>query len=757
LNKVDFGKIKISILKNMAYNLSEKKDLEKFKKKEPARWQTKSQAVYCDLRKVGLITPPNVDLKILERLAKVVRGFLFAAVEAGQSGHPGSSSKTEEILSLLLGHGIAFDPINPKNPGRDRIVWSAGHCTPLIFSTNALIYESLRRVGRQFYPAVVHPVLPDDLLNFRRLSGLPGHAESTYPLIDFSTGPSGHGLSAAGGMAISHHSSGLPTKIWVMMGDAESEEGMTYEARNILSSTGTDNIIVTLDYNHFGIDGPIEEVINSEYLNHWWGLGWNVIEVDGHNFAELITAYRLAEIGFDNQKPTVVISHTLKGKGYGAKENTAAAHGVPASHEEYVAIMKKLGFNIPGEKGATAKDIETVLETLTTAEEQYVATKLEEGAQKIIPENKLVEVMKEKLSDRPLINPLHLKRPATLPPELIFAADKKVATREAAGAWLNWLMKQTAFLWTGAGDLSGSINTAAAEKIYGIINPDNPTGRGIRFGIAEQNMAMMGAGLTADILPGGFQPISVFGTFAVFTTMIGNCIRLALINDHLNPTHKGFFVVLASHDGPDTAEDGPTHQGLYWMSLYQAMPGIKVYKPLDANETIEMLFGALEKGEPIILSLSRVATTVWDRTKISAATEANNGAYIFQDYKNNKLPKKVLAVSGAMILENIVSALPELEKTYNLKIVTVTSPELFAELEKTNPTKAAGIISDAEKKFTTTIHNGWKGFLNDFVLTVEEKNKAVGVDTYLKSGTAKEVYEYAGLDTDALIKRILQI
>ncbi len=740
----------------MSYNLLDQKDLQKFKTKEKEHWQIKDKAIYCDLRKISLAAPQDVNLKILERLAKVVRGFLFTAVEAGQSGHPGSSSKVEEILALLLGHTIAFDPINPKSPGRDRVIWSAGHSTPLISSVNALIYESLRRTGRQFSASVVHPILPEDLTKFRKLNGPPGHAESYYPLVDYSTGPSGHGLSAAGGMAISHHSSGLPTKIWVFMGDAESEEGMTYEARNVLSSTGTDNIIVTLDYNHFGIDGPIEEVINSDYLNHWWGLGWNVIEVNGHDFTELISAYQLAEVGFGNNKPTAIIAHTLKGKEYGDRENTAAAHGSPAKHDEYVGIIKKLGFDIPGVKDAVEKDIEKILSALTTEDEKYVATKLEQGSKKIIPENKLVATMTDTLTDRPLVNPLHIKRPENLPAELTFAPGTKIATRQAVGVWLNWLMQQTAFLWTGAGDLGKSVNTSSAEDVYGIISSDNPYGRGIRFGIAEQNMAMMSAGLSSDILPGGYQPVAVFGTFAVFTTMIGNCIRLAVINNHLNPNHKGFFITLASHDGPDTGEDGPTHQGLYWMSLYQALPGIKVYKPNDANETIEMLFGALEKGEPIILSLSRQATTVWNRNEIPAATDANNGAYIFRDYQENDLPKKVLAVSGPMLLENIVAALPELEKQINVKVLAITSPELFVEWREKNPAEASKVLSEEEKAITTTIHNGWKEFLNDFILTDEEKSRALGVDTYLRSGSAKEIYEYAGLDTETLIKKILQ-
>lgn len=713
----------------------------------------KNDPVYLDLQKTDLPIPDGVDIALLERLAKVVRGFLFAAVESGQSGHPGSSSKVEEILSLVLGLPLAYNPINPKHPGRDRLIWSAGHCTPALFGINALIYECLRRVGRQFSEAVVHPIFPEDLVAFRHVDGPQGHAEATHPLSDYSTGPSGHGLSAAGGIAMVHKSCGLATKVWVMMGDAESEEGMTYEARNILATTGTDNVIVTLDYNHFGIDGPIEEVISTPYINHWLGLGWNVIEVDGHSFVQLITAYRTAQNGFDNKKPTVILAHTLKGKSYGNRENTALSHGSPIPHDEYVAVMKNLGFDIPGKKGEAGADIETVLMTITPEEEMYVAKKLEEGAEKILAEQKLVEVMKKTLGDRSLVNPISIRRPKTLPPELVFKPGTKIATRKAAGVFFEWLMKQTAFVYTGAGDVGGSVCTSPAEKIYGIYNTNNPTGRGFRFGIAEQNMAMMSVGLTSDVLPGGYQPISIFGTFAVFTTMIGNCLRLATINNQQNPNQKGFFITIASHDGPETGEDGPTHQGLYWMSLYQALPGIKVYKPLDANDTIEMLFGALEKNEPIILSLARTENTIFEHE----ASESTNGAYILKPYSENGNKKIVLAVSGGMLMENILSAVPKLEEKLDIKIVGVTSPELFMEYVKTNSKKADKIISADEVNSVITLHNGWKGFLNDFLLPEDTSERSIGIDTYLKSGTASELYELAKLDTKNLIKKIFQV
>lgn len=743
----------------MPFNLLEKTEIEKLKNEQPERFQFGNfTSQYLNLQDLELTKPLWFDAERLANLSRVMRGFIFAAVEAGQSGHPGGSSgKVEQILALLLGENLAFDALNPKNPGRDRLIWSAGHCTPALHSINSLIYECLRRSGRQFSPAVVQPVFPEDLVRFRRADGPQGHVESHYPLADTTTGPSGHGLSAAGGMAIAHKSCGLDTKIFVIMGDAESEEGMSYEARNVLISTNTDNLIVSLDYNHFGIDGAIEEVVNSPYINHWLGMGWNVIEVNGHDILELVYAYRLAAVGFGNNLPTVVIAHTFKGKLYGTKENTAASHGSPVKHDEYISILKNLGFDIPGEAGQTIKDIEYICQHITTEDEHYLLARLDVAAQKIKTESESVKLMLAALPDRPLVNPTALRRPTTLPPELIFKEGEKMATRKASGAWFKWLMQQTAFFYAGAGDLSGSVLVNGAESVYGIINQKNPYGRGIRFGIAEQNMAMMSAAMTQDILPGGFQPVSVFGTYAVFTTMIGNCVRLALIGNHLKPNSKGFFIMLAAHDGPETGEDGPTHQGLYWLSLYYALPGIKVYKPFDANETIEMLFHALEKGEPIALSVTRPDTMVLIRGNgVPPAKAAINGAYVYKQFSKNGNQPIILAISGTQILLNTLEILPDLEKTYDVKVIAVTSPELFEDYRKSNPVGAQEVLADDERALVTTIHNGWTGFLNTFLLPADYEKRSIGINTYLKSGNVKEVYELAGLAPKDIEEKIIK-
>ncbi len=713
-----------------------------------------------NLQGVDLAPIQGIDVAKFEESARIARGLMFAAIESAQSGHPGgSSAKTEQFLAMVLGGAMAFDPFNPKHPGRDRLIWSAGHCSPLLYGGMSFIYECLRRAGKNFSIEKTKAVMPEHLPRFRRPDGPQGHIENYYPLSDISTGPSGHGLSAAGGMAIAHKSCGLDTRVWVVMGDAETEEGMSYEARNILNTVGADNLIVSLDYNHYGIDGDITEVVLSPYINHWLGLGWNVIEVSGHNILELSYAYKFArEKYFANGNPTVVLCHCIKGKNYGKNENKADSHGNPAKHEEYVEIMKNLGFDIPGVEKETAKDIKVVVSQIDADLAEYITKRLEDCKIKIKEENELVEVMKKTLSGRLLINPISIKRPEELPSELVFEGGTKVATRKATQAWFAWLMKQTAFFYLGSGDLAKSILTGKAEEIYGLISRQNPFGRGIRFGIAEQNMAMMSIGMTMDRLPGGFAPISVFSTYGVFTSMMTNCVRLGLIGNQLNPETKGFFIMLAAHDGPETGEDGPTHQGLFWMSMFTAYPGIKVYKPMDANETIEMLFYALEKGEPIALSVVRPDVPVFVRGNgIPPAREAVNGAYVFKNYNNHGGKKVVLAICGGQVLANTLEILPDLEKFgLDVKIIAVTSPQLFEELRKNNPQKANEIFSDEDRPRTIALHNGWKGFLYPFLLPADYTSRNIAIENYLKSGNMKEVYLLAGMGPEDIKNKILK-
>jgi transketolase len=740
------------------YNPLEAAGLEDLGKAEPHRRQyTAEGGSYLNLKGLALDPLPDIDEVKIARLCRVARALAFAAVDAAQSGHPGgSSSKAEQVLTLLLSGVVGFDAFRPKHPGRSRMVWSAGHCSPLFHAVVSMIYETLRRKGFSLRGEEARAVVfPEQLARFRRWGGPSGHVESHNALADTSTGSSGHGLSAGLGFALLHRSCGLDTKTFVIAGDAETEEGMSYEARNLAARQGLRNLVVTLDFNHFGIDGPITDVMPAPYQNHWFAHGWNVIEADGHNIRELAYAYRLAAGGFGEERPTAVICHCIKGLEYGRLEDSADSHGTPLKHEEYVDAVRKLGFAIAGDAADPVADIRLIADGMEASDIDYLERRLRAAAANIPPEVELIGDMKAALAGRPLADYTSLRRPDPLPADLVFAEGSSVPTRKATEAWFAWAMRQTGFFYLGAGDLMKSILTGKAEQVYGVIDRQNPLGRGIRFGIAEQNMAMLSCAMAQDVLPGGFRPMSAFATYGVFTPMMANAVRMTLINDAVNPPASSFFIMLAAHDGPETGEDGPTHHGLFWMSLFTAYPGIKVYKPLDANEAVEMLFHAARCGEPVVFSAVRPGTPVFERGKgVPPAGEAVNGAYVFKPFRDNRKHKLVLVVSGGQVMANLLKTLPEIEERADVKIVAVTSPQLFEELRRDDPEKANSILSDGERQYVVALHNGWRGFLYPFLLPGDYEDRIFGMDRFSRSGKPDEIYHDAAFDPAGLFRRI---
>jgi transketolase len=724
---------------------------------EPVSVQaTDSGPNHLDLRGTPLPALPGLDEARIARLARVVRGLAFTAVDAAQSGHPGgSSSKVEAALTMLTSGVLRFDALFPKHPGRDRVVWSSGHCSPLFHALVSLVYECFRREGKQPPPAMREAVTyPEELPAFRRYGGPPGHVESTLALADASTGSSGHGFSSGLGFAALHRSCGLPTRVFVLAGDAETEEGMSYEARNLASTLGLDNLVVALDYNNYGIDGAITEVLPGRYVDHWLASCWYVIEVEGDSIRELGHAFRKAAEAKSSGRPTVILFHAVKGRNYGRLEGTADSHGTPLPRQEYVALMKELGFEV-SEAGDSQKDIETVLAALSREDAHYLVERLEAGAAQLPSEASLVATMKQALPHRPLVDYFSIQRPALLPPELVFAEGTNVATRKASEAWFEWAMKHCGFFYIGAGDLAKSILTGKAEKVYGLMNRLNPFGRGIRFGIAEQNMAQMCVAMASDVLPGQFRPMTAFASYGVFSVIMANSIRMALINNDLNPASRAFFILLAAHDGPETGEDGPTHQGLFWMSLYTAYPGIKVYKPLDANEAVEMLFHAAAEGEPVAFSVVRPGVPVFKRGDgVPPAIAALDGAYIFKPYSGNGKRRLALAVCGGQMMANVLAALPRFENDADIKVVAVTSPQLFEELRKSDPHKANEVLSDEERRTVLAFHNGWKGFLYPFLMPSDYDKRAFGIDRFMRSGRPAEIYVAAGYDPAGIQEKI---
>lgn len=268
------------------------------------------------------------DVNELQNYACKIRQGVIEEVYCAQSGHPGGSLSIAEILAVLYFNQMNIDEKNPKAKERDRLVLSKGHTSPALYSTLAL---------RGFFDT-------KELKNFRNInSNLQGHLDmKNIPGVDASTGSLGQGLSIANGMALASKQDSEGVRVYCICGDGEIEEGQIWEAAMTSSHYKLDNLCLIVDNNNLQIDGAVSDVMNIYPIDEKFkSFGFEVINVDGHNIPELISAFEQAKKV--KGKPTVIIANTIKGKGVSFMENEAGWHGKAPNEEEYKQAMKELG------------------------------------------------------------------------------------------------------------------------------------------------------------------------------------------------------------------------------------------------------------------------------------------------------------------------------------------------------------------------------------------------------------------------------
>ena len=265
--------------------------------------------------------------KELKKIAANVRLGIMEEVYNAASGHPGGSLSIADILTYLYFEKMNIDPANPKKDDRDRFVLSKGHTSPALYSVLA---------HRGFFPT-------EDLKTFRKYGGyLQGHPDMKgVPGVDMSTGSLGLGISAACGMALSAKYNKKNYRVYTVIGDGESEEGQVWEAFMFAAHYKLDNLCAVLDFNGLQIDGPITDVIDpTPFDEKFKAFGWNVLEINAHDFDEIEKAFTTAE----NLKgaPTVIIAHSVKGKGVSYMENKCEWHGKTPNEEQFEKAFDEL-------------------------------------------------------------------------------------------------------------------------------------------------------------------------------------------------------------------------------------------------------------------------------------------------------------------------------------------------------------------------------------------------------------------------------
>jgi transketolase len=267
------------------------------------------------------------DVGELQSIAKGIRRHIIEMIGAAKSGHPGGSLSAVEILVTLYYDVLRHDPAKPRWPQRDRFILSKGHAAPVL-------YAILAECG----------YAPVDQLNTLRKLGSPyqGHPDRRFlPCLEASTGSLGQGLSLALGMGAASRLDSASWRTYVVLGDGECQEGQIWEAAMFGAFHRFDNVCCIVDYNKIQLDGFVSDIMELEpFAEKWRAFGWHVIELDGHDIAALQRGF--AEAASFKGKPSVILAHTIKGKGVSFMENNPKFHGVAPTAEEMEIALKEL-------------------------------------------------------------------------------------------------------------------------------------------------------------------------------------------------------------------------------------------------------------------------------------------------------------------------------------------------------------------------------------------------------------------------------
>lgn len=268
----------------------------------------------------------DTKIKELEEKARQIRRHIVRMIAKAKSGHPGGSLSATDLITALYFSVLRHKPAEPDWLDRDRFHMSKGHCAPLWY---AVLADS------GYFPV-------DKLLTLRQLGSLlQGHPDRRTPGISVASGSLGQGLSVGLGMSLSARIDKKDFRVYVLLGDGETQEGNIWEAAMAASHYKCDNLCAILDYNGFQIDGRVCDIMNLEPVAaKWQAFGWHTIEIDGHNMKQILSAYEEAKT--IKGKPSIIIARTIKGKGVSFMENVCDFHGRAPTQEEEKKALEEL-------------------------------------------------------------------------------------------------------------------------------------------------------------------------------------------------------------------------------------------------------------------------------------------------------------------------------------------------------------------------------------------------------------------------------
>ncbi len=578
-------------------------------------------------------------------LANCVRFLSIDAVERANSGHPGMPMGMADVATVLFTEFLKFDAKNPKWLNRDRFVLSAGHGSMLLYSLLFLTgYED---------------VSLEDLKNFRQLDAkCAGHPEHGHlDGVETTTGPLGQGLATAVGLALAERmlaarNSEIDHKTYVLAGDGCLMEGISQEAISLAGHLNLSKLVVLWDNNSISIDGQTSLTTSENMQMRFEACGFDVIQIDGHNFDEIRSALQKAQSA---TRPTLIDCKTTIGFGSPAKAGTEKCHGSPLGTEEVKKTREALGWNhepfvIPAE--LRAEWLKAGTRTKSTA-----------------------------------LPPVELSRDLG---NFDFPKSKQ-ATRKSSNQVLEFLTANLPNLIGGSADLTGSVLTKTSHTKT--ISKDDFSGSYIHYGVREHAMGavMNGIALHSNFIPYG-------GTFLVFSDYMKPSIRLAALMQQ-----QALYIF--THDSIGLGEDGPTHQPIEHLAMLRGIPNLNVLRPADSEETWQCFEMALAaKKTPSALILSRQDLPFLTKEK----SLCHRGGYVLANVTN---PDVVIIATGSEVAIALEAKEKLQAQKINARVVSMPCFEIFEQQEEAYKNEVLGAKNILRVGVEAAISQGWEKYL----------------------------------------------
>ena len=662
-----------------------------------------------------------------------IRTLAMDAVQAANSGHPGTAMALAPVVYCLWQRFLRFDPTDPIWPNRDRFVLSIGHASMLLYSMLHLC--GVKAVNPKYETLGEPSVSLDDIKRFRQLdSRCPGHPEYRWTSgVETTTGPLGQGVATSVGMAIASkwqaayfnrpNFAMFNYNVYAICGDGCMMEGVTGEAASLAGHLKLSNLCWLYDNNKITIEGHTDWTFSEDVATRFIGYGWNVTRVgDANDLDMLERAFHTFENTTD--RPTLIIVDSHIAYGSPNKQDTHAAHGAPLGDDEIKLTKRNYGwpedekFLVPDEvythfRNGVSSRGQNLREAWMAIFEDYRSTYPQLASH-------LYEMQHRELPDG---------WDQDIPS---FPADSTgLAGRVASGQVLNAVAKNIPWLVGGAADLAPSTNTRLTFDEAGDFTAEHPSGRNFHFGVREHAMGSILNGLSlSKIRPYG-------AGFMIFSDYARPAIRLSALMEL--PT-----IAIFTHDSIGVGEDGPTHQPIEQLASLRAIPGLITLRPADANEVAEAWRLIMQlKHEPVALILSRQALPTLDREKYKPASGVAKGAYILADAPDNKPDILLLATGSEVAL--CVQAYEQLTaESIKARVVSMPSWELFEQQDQAYRDRVIPPDVTARISVEQAGTFGWHRY-------VGPAGRTIGMQTFGASAPLKELQKKFGFTAENLV------